>query len=394
MRNWIIHFHLSHNTHHDATDDGPLPSTVVLIVINAIYLKASWAKPFYAERTSKDVFFAADKSTVQRKDAIFMHQMDYFQYSDTAVANYQLVQMFLQGSLSLILAVPTTKNAALTNAAAVISALPQLARQRVALGLPKYEYERTYEDDLKTALRNAGVSLPFDGGHLCIFENDCSPALEIVIQKTFISVDELGVSIVLLCRHYFLLYLLTPLSYQVEAAAVTAGISATSLPVDTPVEVMADLPFQFFIIDSKDDSKNTALVLFEGRVFDPTPQNTTAPFTAKHTDADFWSTNFGFNATRVFDDTPVAAPVAAPVTAPVAAPTPTTQVTPSAPSPVVTAPVTAPVAAPTPTTQVTPSAPSPVAASASAVNPAVSASTIANMALSSALLLAVLTLSL
>jgi hypothetical protein len=131
---------------------------------------------------------------------------------------------------------------------------------------------------------------------------------------------------------------------------------------------MADLPFQFFIIDNKDDSKNTALVLFEGRVFDPTPQNTTAAFPAKHTDADFWLANFGFNATRVFNDTPVAAPV--------------------------TTPVTAPVAAPTPTTQVTPSAPSPVAAPASAVIPAVSASTIANMALSSALLLAVLTWSL
>jgi serpin B len=196
----------------DATDDGPLPSTVVLIVINAIYLKASWTKPFYAERTSQDVFFAADKSTVQRKDAIFMHQMDYFMYSGTAVANYQLVQMSFSDSLSLILAVPTTKNAALTNAAAIIAALPQLARQRVALGLPKFQFERQYEDDLKTALRNAGATLPFDGGHLCIFEDDCSPALEIVIQKTFISVDERGVSNVLICRHCFALFLLTPCS--------------------------------------------------------------------------------------------------------------------------------------------------------------------------------------
>jgi hypothetical protein len=202
--------------------------------------------------------------------------------------------------------------------------------------------------------------------------------------------------------------------YQVEAAAVTAGIAGSSFPVDTPLEVMADLPFQFFIIDSKDDSNNTAIVLFEGRVFDPTPQNTTAAFTAKHTDADFWLANFGFNATRVFNDTPVAAPVIAPaapiaapvaapnttpVTAPVAAPTTTSQApvmaSPGA-APVMapggpvaaptTTPVTAPVAAPTTKTRA-PVMASPVAAPVSAV----SASTIANMTLSSALLLAVLT---
>jgi serine protease inhibitor len=175
--------------------------TVVLLVINAIYLKASWRSPFNTAFTSKDVFFATDKSKVQRNDAIFMHQMNYFMYSATAVANYQLVQMSFSNSLSLILAVPTTKNAALTNAVAIIAALPQLARQRVALGMPKYKFDRSYEDDLKTALRNAGVTLPFDGGHLCIFEDDCSPALTLVIQKTYISVDELGVSNDLLCRH-------------------------------------------------------------------------------------------------------------------------------------------------------------------------------------------------
>lgn len=189
----LLVFSLTH-THTTTTDDGPLPPAVVLIVINAIYLKASWRKPFYAERTSVDVFYTADRSTVQRSEAIFMHQLDYFPYSSTAVDNYQIVQLPFDNTLSMILAVPVVKNAPLTNASAVLAALPQLeSQQRVALALPKFQFEREYLNDLKAAMLNAGVNLPFGPGHLCVYENDCSPALEIVIQKTFISVDEKGV---------------------------------------------------------------------------------------------------------------------------------------------------------------------------------------------------------
>jgi serpin B len=186
---------LSHtHTHTTTTDDGPLPSSVVLIVINAIYLKASWRKPFNPDRTSVDVFYAADRSTVQRPAAIFMHQLDYFPYSSTAVPNYQIVQLSFTNTLSMILAVPIVKNVPLTNASAVLAALPQLeSQQRVALALPKFQFEREYQDDLQAALVSSGVSLPFGPGNLCVYDNDCSPALEIVIQKTFISVDEKGV---------------------------------------------------------------------------------------------------------------------------------------------------------------------------------------------------------
>jgi serine protease inhibitor len=141
-----------------------------------------------------DVFYAADRSTVQRSAAIFMHQLEKFPYSSTAVPNYQIVQLAFTDTLSMILAVPIVKNAPLTNASAVLAALPELeTQQRVALALPKFQFEREYLNDLQAALVSAGVSLPFDAGHLCVYENDCSPALEIVIQKTFISVDEKGV---------------------------------------------------------------------------------------------------------------------------------------------------------------------------------------------------------
>jgi hypothetical protein len=46
--------------------------------------------------------------------------------------------------------------------------------------------------NLRIALLNAGV--PFAGGHFCILANDRSPALDIEVQKTFLGIDEAGVS--------------------------------------------------------------------------------------------------------------------------------------------------------------------------------------------------------
>jgi serine protease inhibitor len=92
---------------------------------------------------------------------MFMHQIEYFPYSSAAVPNYQIVQLPLRNMLSMILAVPISKNAVLTNSRAVVSAVPQLESQRIGLGLPQFQFETFYKDDLKAALRNAGVDLPF-----------------------------------------------------------------------------------------------------------------------------------------------------------------------------------------------------------------------------------------
>lgn len=124
-----------------------------------------------------------------------MHEVNYFSYSGTLVPDHQIIQLpFSDDALSMILAVPKIRNAAMTTGASIIASLPQLERTRVALGVPKFEFETLYSDNLKTAMSNAGVDLPFAGGHLCIFENDCSPSLDIVLQKTYINVDEDGVS--------------------------------------------------------------------------------------------------------------------------------------------------------------------------------------------------------
>ncbi len=152
----------------------------------------------------------------------------------------------------------------------------------MALSLPKFKFESTY-DDIKSALSQLGIVAPFTAGSgaLCgMFENipDCGNlVIDDVIQKTVIDVNEKGV----------------------EAAAVTAVlVGKTSAdpaepPPPDPVLMILDHPFQFFIYD-----KEQGLMLFEGRLGSPEvpdAEPTSPLLDAKHLDADFWANSFGVN---------------------------------------------------------------------------------------------------
>eukprot|EP00977_Amphora_coffeiformis_P030246 scaffold45655_cov145-Amphora_coffeaeformis.AAC.1 len=76
--------------------EGPL-SNVRLIALNAIYLKASWVHQFTKQMTNVDSFYeSATRLTELPSQVNFMHTVNDFPYSDTAVPNYQILQMRFQ----------------------------------------------------------------------------------------------------------------------------------------------------------------------------------------------------------------------------------------------------------------------------------------------------------
>lgn len=246
----------------DSVVDEVNPAWIILAV-NSIYLKAAWRLPFMNFQTTVDSFAGTD--------AHFMHKVEYFPYSDTAVTNHQIVQMsFFGGSertqgLSMVFAVPLAEGVVpRLSSAEVVAALPQLSSTRVALALPKFKFETTYEAILKMSLQNLNLRAPFFGG-LCIRQDSCDAFIDFIIQKTVIDVNEEGV----------------------EAAAVTAIGVIESVPLPTaPVLMQLDRPFQFWIL-------HNGLPLFEGRVVNPgIPEGSTAETGLSHADADFWTNNF------------------------------------------------------------------------------------------------------
>jgi len=256
-------------------DEGPIPYD--LVAINSIYLRASWKNPFSEERTNEDLFYT-DASRVEALPgkAHFMHTVgDDMPYSEELLPGYQIIALKYQserdGELSMVVVLPVVAGAASVSSDEVLQALPLLESRRVALALPKFRVEAEYKENLQMALKSLGLAAPFDPkqGFCGLLEGELCHVIDLLIQKTFIEVDENG---------------------TIAAAVTMAGVVEVSLPLpDTPALFLADHPFQFFIYDAKED-----LVLFEGRVGAPSIPSDWPPaqFQPKHSDPDFWTGNF------------------------------------------------------------------------------------------------------
>mmetsp|Transcript_88352 Transcript_88352/g.248888 ORF Transcript_88352/g.248888 Transcript_88352/m.248888 type:complete len:451 (+) Transcript_88352:112-1464(+) len=247
-----------------------------LLAVNAIYLNASWDKDFSDRHTTEDMFYTSSaREASSASTSHFMHQVAYFDYSASAVPGFQLLKMpYAASSLSMLVALPMSA-AAPASSAAIVAALSKLERRRVALALPKFKFQSSFESTVKSTLQDLGMIAPWGGGFNSIVEG-AELYIAGVLHKTFLYVWEKGT----------------------EAAAVTAiDVQVTSVgrPPEAPVLFQADHAFQFWIYDQQED-----LVLFEGRVGSPgVIDGSIARSTAKHKDEDFWTGQFGNDANPI-----------------------------------------------------------------------------------------------
>lgn len=220
---------------------GDVSENTVLALVNAIYLKAPWHRPFLTEETSTDPFTKLDGSTV---DVPMMHRSGGV--SCASGPGWTAADLpYLRSTLSMLVIVPDDLAAFEANLGPEI--LTTIDRRLAAqtdgakVSLPKFEFETRQE--LQEILAALGMPDAFDdradfsgiaaGGGLSISK---------VIHQANITVDEKGT----------------------EAAAVTvigfdvAGPGAITCTAD------ANRPFLFAIRD-----RATGAILFLGRVVDP-----------------------------------------------------------------------------------------------------------------------------
>ena len=114
---------------------------------------------------------------------------------------------------------------------------------RVHLEIPKFKIESTI--DLVPILNDLGMTDMFNAANFSGISKNERLFVSKAIQKAFIEVDEVGTT----------------------AAAATAFVLTTRSGGSGPVEFIADHPFLFFLRDLQ-----TGLVLFQGRMVDPTLQ--------------------------------------------------------------------------------------------------------------------------
>jgi serpin B len=225
---------------------GMLVPDTLLVLTNAIYMKAKWADPFPKSGTDPKGTFHAPGGDVT---APMMHLKETFPFFRGD--GVRIIELPYQGeALSMLVVLPETNG----GLAAIEKDLTpekieawqtKLTRSKVAVTFPRFTSEMTL--DLGATLQAMGMRRAFSmngGADFSGMSEKEKLAISRVIHKARVDVDEQGT----------------------EAAAATAviGVRATAIREPPPELFVADHPFLFFI-----RRNGTNSILFLGRLMKP-----------------------------------------------------------------------------------------------------------------------------
>jgi serpin B len=222
---------------------GALDAATRLVLTNAVYFNAAWARQFDPRASRDGTFHLLDGRLVSTP---MMHQAGSFAYAEGP--HYRAVVLPYDGyETGMVILLPADGQFEAVerslDAEQVEAVLEGLAERQVALTLPRLEFAS--ELDLASVLAAMGMPLAFtlqaDFSGMTAEEG---LLISDVIHQATVSVGEAGT----------------------EAAAATAIVMPPSATPEDFVTVTVDRPFLFLIRDLQ-----TGSVLFLGRVVDPRP---------------------------------------------------------------------------------------------------------------------------
>lgn len=234
----------------DLLASNTIDSNTKLVLVNAIYFLADWASPFAREQT-RDESFIVDKTTT--KNVATMHQRGTLRMTKSGKAS--VLELPYQGDdTAMWIVLPDAANGlaaveAGLSAKQIASWNANFKPEQISVSLPKFEVNPTASLMLNEPLKKLGIKDAFDQKKANFegMNKSTNPNQRLfiaaVVHKAFVKVDEKGT----------------------EAAAATAVVMASRGAMPMPAtKFQADHPFLFLIVDKK-----TGLVLFMGRVVDP-----------------------------------------------------------------------------------------------------------------------------
>lgn len=225
---------------------GHISPLMRLIITNAIYFKAAWAKPFLAHATRPMPFHL---SAAEQTDTAMMFQKQHFRYMETET--FQALELPYEGDgLSLIVFLPKPMDGlarfeADLTPAALDAWIGQLRFTEVAVYLPTFEFAGSFR--LARILQAMGMADAFSDRVADFSGMTDAEKLFIadVIHKAFVAVDEAGTT-------------------AAAATAVMMPTAAMPVPEPDPKIVKADHPFWFCIRHNA-----SGKLLFMGRLSKP-----------------------------------------------------------------------------------------------------------------------------
>jgi serine protease inhibitor len=217
-----------------------LPANAVMVLLNAIYFKASWTTEFDESRTQPAPFTRPDGSQVTVDMMRLEAELPVGWRDGALVVDLPYGgQAFRMTVVVPAPGVPVNDLVRNLTGEAWEAWTEELSQGKAIVHLPRFELD--WEARLNETLQALGMRDAFDAGAADFTR--LTPGggvwLDLVKQKAFVKVDEEGT----------------------EAAAVSGGIVVES----APMEVRADRPFLFVLRE-----RLTGAVLFVGVVNDPT----------------------------------------------------------------------------------------------------------------------------
>ena len=232
----------------DLIPEGVLSELTRLVLVNAVYFKGSWAQKFNEKHTSQRNFTT---STGEKKkvDMMFMKATEYSVVKDSKLDALVLAMPYKGDRLNMVFFLsdkPEGFSAMEANFPSFdFAALMAAPKEKFEVHLPKFKIETTH--DLNGQLQALGLSDMFSMDKADFSGVGGQPGelfVSKVLQKAFVEVNEEGT----------------------EAAAATGAVMMTRAMIMNPT-FECNRPFVFAIHDSL-----TGMVLFAGRVMDPTLQ--------------------------------------------------------------------------------------------------------------------------
>lgn len=240
INNWVEKN--TNNKIQDLLPDGSIHSQTRMVLVNAIYFKGPWDKIFDKNQNTSDVFYVYKTCETQ---ATFMN--NYINTSFYEDSQLSIVEIpYANQEQSLVIILPKEKYGLkeiekLFEQKMMDEYIGKMEEKRVALSIPKFKTESTYE--LKDILSKMGMPIAFtNDADFSGITGDKSLAIDKVIHKAYIDINEEGT----------------------EAAAATAVTMRKTAMLLDEVTFKADHPFIYFI---RDNETNT--ILFVGRLMNP-----------------------------------------------------------------------------------------------------------------------------
>ncbi|NXP38698.1 A1AT protein, partial [Leiothrix lutea] len=219
------------------------PETVT-VLINYIFFKGFWERPFNSDNTRDDDFFLDGKNSVKVQ---MMHQNKDFNVHRDEKLSCWVVEIPYKGNVTSLFILPDegtmkeVEDALLKET--VSNWLRSLEEREIYLDLPKFSVSSSY--DLKSLFKKMGVTEVFSNqADLSGVAKNLPLTVSKAIHKATVDVRENGT----------------------EASAVTMlEISVLSMPFPPPPHITFNKPFLMMVIDKLTDG-----VLFLGKIVNPT----------------------------------------------------------------------------------------------------------------------------